>query len=232
MHALAACAMHAREVRASLEEHVALGPETKILEVGCGPHGVSFFLDVGDVTAVDPLAAFYDDAFAWVREGARGVTTLEARGEDLPFEDGAFDVVITDNVLDHTREPARVLREIHRVLRPRGVLFFAVNVHRITGWALTAAHERVVTRVRRPLDMLAPHPFAFRRQDAVGMLEAAGFLIASERELPHGDHHHGEPRSVLRRLARGAFDRIFPVAYWQAVCSSEPRGDGPVVPIG
>ncbi len=40
----------------------------------------------------------------------------------LPFEDGAFDAAVNIVVLEHTPEPARVLKEIARVLRPGGRL--------------------------------------------------------------------------------------------------------------
>ncbi len=41
---------------------------------------------------------------------------------DLPFESGAFDVVLCTQVLEHVAEPAAVLKEIQRVLKPGGKL--------------------------------------------------------------------------------------------------------------
>ncbi len=41
-------------------------------------------------------------------------------GEDMPFEDAQFDYVICAAVLEHTRRPWDVAREICRVLRPGG----------------------------------------------------------------------------------------------------------------
>jgi len=38
----------------------------------------------------------------------------------LPFEDGSFDVVIANQVFEHVEEPAAVLAEIARLLRPGG----------------------------------------------------------------------------------------------------------------
>jgi SAM-dependent methyltransferase len=50
-------------------------------------------------------------------------------GESLPFGDGSFDVVICDNVVDHAESPARIVRELVRILVPGGMLYFTVNVH-------------------------------------------------------------------------------------------------------
>lgn len=40
--------------------------------------------------------------------------------EALPFDDGSFDVVYSNGVLHHTPDTARLVAEIHRVLRPGG----------------------------------------------------------------------------------------------------------------
>jgi SAM-dependent methyltransferase len=48
--------------------------------------------------------------------------------EALSFDDDTFDVVITQDVLEHVFEPARALSEIARVLRPGGLHLFTVPV--------------------------------------------------------------------------------------------------------
>jgi SAM-dependent methyltransferase len=50
-------------------------------------------------------------------------------GEGLPFENEQFDVVVSDNVIDHAQDPPRIVDELIRVLRRGGLLFFSVNTH-------------------------------------------------------------------------------------------------------
>ncbi|MEJ1157538.1 methyltransferase domain-containing protein [Prosthecomicrobium sp. N25] len=50
-------------------------------------------------------------------------TTLVADGHQLPFLDGAFDGVWIQAVLEHVLDPQTVVAEIHRVLKPGGLVF-------------------------------------------------------------------------------------------------------------
>jgi SAM-dependent methyltransferase len=50
--------------------------------------------------------------------------------EQLTYEDGAFDVVVTSDVMEHVRLADRAHREIARVLRPGGVYVFTVPCFR------------------------------------------------------------------------------------------------------
>ena len=53
------------------------------------------------------------------RAGSRG---LVADACELPVRDESFDVVISSEMLEHTRMPRRALEELARVLRADGVL--------------------------------------------------------------------------------------------------------------
>ena len=44
----------------------------------------------------------------------------------MPLEDGEIEVVFGTEVLEHCPDPRAVLAEIHRVLKPGGLLFFTV----------------------------------------------------------------------------------------------------------
>lgn len=57
----------------------------------------------------------------------------------LPFADGEFDSVVLDNVLEHLEQPAPLLAEIHRVLRPGGVVVVGVPGQR--GYASDPDHK-------------------------------------------------------------------------------------------
>src|SRR5437016_9973843 len=49
-----------------------------------------------------------------------------ASSENLPFRDEIFDLVMSQEVVEHVHEPFRTLREMRRVLRKGGTLYFQV----------------------------------------------------------------------------------------------------------
>lgn len=116
----------AARVREKLERVRAIAPDARVLEVGSGAHGLIFFFGTTRGAGVDPLACDYAALFPAWQHRAR---TIAAAGERLPFADASFDVVLCDNVVDHAEDPARIARELARVLAPGGLLYFTVNFH-------------------------------------------------------------------------------------------------------
>lgn len=113
-------------VRERLEKFGANLENAKILEVGSGAHGLIFGLGKGLRIGIDPLAADYKRLFPVWQGNAQ---TIAAIGEKLPFADSSFDVVLSDNVIDHAENPIAILKDIARVLKPSGLFYFTVNVH-------------------------------------------------------------------------------------------------------
>jgi SAM-dependent methyltransferase len=84
-----------------------------ILEIGCG-EGMMFDGDAGRPVQLDVSMTRLR------RAAGKGRFLLCADGYQLPFGSNQFDVVLLVAVLEHTREPWRVLAEARRVLRPGG----------------------------------------------------------------------------------------------------------------
>ena len=119
-------ATRSRLVRDGLSRHRPIADEDKVLEVGSGATGLIFHFGTRDAIGIDPLADHCARLFpAW----QRGARILAAEGENLPFGDGTFDVVLSDNVIDHAERPAQIVREMTRVLQRGGILYLTVNIH-------------------------------------------------------------------------------------------------------
>jgi SAM-dependent methyltransferase len=125
-------------VREKLERVRPIPADARVLEVGSGAHGLVFFFGTTRGVGCDPLACDYAALFPAWQGRAR---TVAAAGERLPFADASFDVVLCDNVVDHAEDPARIARELTRVLAPGGLLYFTVNFHHAVYSAAARAHS-------------------------------------------------------------------------------------------
>jgi ubiquinone/menaquinone biosynthesis C-methylase UbiE len=76
------------------------------------------------------------------RSAAEGldIEWMEADAEDLPFDDGSFDLVYSWGVLHHTPQMDRALAEAQRVLAPGGGL--RIMLYNRRSWVALAAWAR------------------------------------------------------------------------------------------
>ena len=100
----------------------------KLLELGCGigTDLVRFAKGGAEVTGVDLSETALELAEKNARQAAVTMRLELANGEDMPFEDDAFDVVYGHGVLQYTAEPQKMVAECGRVLRSDGVAIFMV----------------------------------------------------------------------------------------------------------
>jgi 2-polyprenyl-3-methyl-5-hydroxy-6-metoxy-1,4-benzoquinol methylase len=109
--------------RVSLAFDECLGPTSlhgrRVLDAGCGygRFSAEAVARGASVVSVDIGPRLVTLAIA--RAGSRGVVSDAAA---LALRDESFDVVVSSEMLEHTRAPARALRELARVLRVNGLL--------------------------------------------------------------------------------------------------------------
>jgi SAM-dependent methyltransferase len=173
---------------------LAARPGLRGLELGCG---TGVFLEPAlasqaSIVGFDLSATLLGQARrrSVVRDSALLVC---GDAERLPFADDLFDVVYGSSVLHHLHLAA-AFRELHRVLKPGGVLVFAepnsLNPHIVATFWLLPRHWTSVS----------PDEAAFTRFRARRELRAAGFTqVASE---PYDFLHPLVPRPLIPLVER------------------------------
>ena len=130
----------------------------RILDVGCGTGANLLMLsDYGDAEGVD----ISKDALAFCRERGLDKVKLGA-GEELPYDDGTFDLVTAFDVVEHMDDDLAGLREMRRVLRPGGRVLLFVPTFMFL-WGVQ--------------DDVSNHRRRYRLPELRRVLEQAGFEI-------------------------------------------------------
>jgi demethylmenaquinone methyltransferase / 2-methoxy-6-polyprenyl-1,4-benzoquinol methylase len=113
--------------RSAMIDHIVPENPTLVLDVACGPAGVS--LQVAERTNADVVGL--DLTLDMLRQGQRNVAVrgmaerislVAGRGEQLPFADATFDALTFTYLLRYVDDPQATLCELARVVRPGGVV--------------------------------------------------------------------------------------------------------------
>jgi ubiquinone/menaquinone biosynthesis C-methylase UbiE len=106
-----------RQRLASILQLAAAAPGDRILEVGCGAgHVLEQFAD-NPRTGIDLSAGMLGRIR---RRLGPAVDLARGSADGLPFANGAFDIVLCTEVLEHVPDPAAVIAELTRVAGPEG----------------------------------------------------------------------------------------------------------------
>ncbi|NOZ05897.1 MAG: class I SAM-dependent methyltransferase [Chloroflexi bacterium] len=144
-----------------------------VLEVDCGPGVLAAKLKARGATVVgtdlSPVAV--------KRAQKRGIPTqqVDLDKEKLPFGDGAFDTVVSNNAMEHRIFPERTLDECVRVLRPGGKFLLCLpNIgHWLCRWWLLRGRFPYVRH--SPTDSTHLHFYAI--PDAIQLCQERGIHI-------------------------------------------------------
>ena len=165
------------------------------LEIGCG---VGLYLEHIHPLGGLVIGSEYDlPRVAKAKE--KPDLVLGAAGEHLPFQDGTFDLILSNEVIEHVSDDKLAIREMVRTLKPGGrlVLFcpnrwYPFETHGIH-WRGTYyfGNKALINYLPRPWrNRLAPHVRVYSRKDLTKLFQ----------NLP--------VQFILQRVIFGGYDNI------------------------
>ena len=153
-----------------IREEIVGGARGRVLELGAGT-GASFpyYNDhAEEVVATEPDPHMLERARRRAEDLERPIELRQVSAEELPFEDGSFDTVVSTLVLCTVRDPLQALSEVRRVLKPSGELRMYEHVR--YGHAFGAFWQDVATPIWRWFGA-GCHP----NRDIARLVREAGF---------------------------------------------------------
>jgi ubiquinone biosynthesis O-methyltransferase len=118
-----------QEGRLRLLNHFTEGLKNKkMLEIGCGMGGLSVILAKKgcDITALDFNLDYLEITKLRASRYNLNLNLINSTAENLPFNDKSFDIILCYDVLEHTKDPYKVIKEISRVLKPEGQVYITI----------------------------------------------------------------------------------------------------------
>ena len=180
-----------------------------VLEAGCGEgYGANLIADV----ARRVIGLDYDEStVAHVRARYPRVQMQHGNLAELPLDDGAVDVVVNFQVIEHLWDQGQFVAECLRVLRPGGVL-------------LMSTPNRITFSPGRDTPINPFHTRELNAAELTELLSDAGFSVESMLGVFHGprlvelDERHGG--SIIdAQIARALADAPWPTELLDDVAS-------------
>jgi sarcosine/dimethylglycine N-methyltransferase len=181
-----------RLATAALVDLAQVGQADRVLDAGCGIGGTARLIAAergAHVTAVD-LTPEYCEVAAWLNDAVGLGDRIEVRTADvtrLPFDAGAFDVVVSQHVQMNIADKRRLYAEARRVLAPGG---------RLALWDVTAGPGGAL-HLPAPWATAPEQSHLVTPQELAELLRESGFATTHWNDLT-------EPAEVaMRQLFAG-----------------------------
>jgi SAM-dependent methyltransferase len=172
-------------------------PYREVLDIGAG-NGVDLLAAraLQPESALHAVEAYPENILLLERQGVH-VVGLDLERDALPFADASIDVVIANQILEHTKEVFWIWHEVARVLAAGGQLILGVP-------NLASAHNRLLLLLGRQPSVIktaSAHVRGFTRSDLLQFLEQVwpgGFALRDHA----GANFYPLPPLLARPLAR------------------------------
>jgi SAM-dependent methyltransferase len=161
----------------------------RVLEIGCGTAIDSYILaerSTANFVGIDLSLPSVQVAARCAQYFPRPIYLAAADATRLPFADATFDIVFSQGVVEHFRDPSAMLQDQLRVMKPDGILVITVPQRR-TGY----------TRFKHAEMAKGTWPWGWETEYSPGELRRLGRSFGLKPIAVVGYDHWGSRRGTL-----------------------------------
>lgn len=183
----------------------------RVLEVGCGlgAHAMLFAETGCELTAVDLTPRAIEMTRKRLTQLGLAADVRQMDAERMEFGEGEFDFVWSWGVIHHSADPARILREMLRVLKPSGEVRLMVYHRRsLNAWYFMARGILTAKFLQgmSPADMVSHYSDgyvarSYTREEFASLLRRCGFADVTTSVV-------GQTSEIVPLPGRGVFGRM------------------------
>jgi ubiquinone/menaquinone biosynthesis C-methylase UbiE len=161
-----------------------VSPDQQVLDIGCGTGiislGIAPYVERVIATDISPQMISVAKSKA-ERSSVSNVDFRVCDGYAVPYDDESFDVVLLFNTLHVVKEPAALLHEAYRLLKPAGCLVSATDCYAEP----VPFPVRLMLSAQKLLKLVGLIPFMwyYRKEDLHQLFEQSSFVIADSDVL-------------------------------------------------
>ncbi|MBI3192851.1 MAG: class I SAM-dependent methyltransferase [Ignavibacteriae bacterium] len=151
-----------------------LKPAGKFLEVGCAGGA---FLNAAKKVGYEVYGVEFSNDAAELARTKYGLEVVVGDVHDAKFPDNMFDVIFLGDVLEHLPNPLASVKELHRILAPKGVVIFECPTQTNTIFSRVGFLLYSMLNKRATVNMPPYHVFEYRPNSMTNLINKCGLRV-------------------------------------------------------
>lgn len=99
----------------------------RLLDIGSGDGYLKYFCDQENIdfhgVEIQPRRIKICEEMGYK------INTFNIETDRFPYDDNSYDIIVASHVIEHLYNPEAAIKEIHRVLKPNGIVVIGVPMH-------------------------------------------------------------------------------------------------------
>lgn len=163
----------------------------KIIDVGCGD-GFYLYLLSNLPIKLDLVGFDYDQTVltnARKNLGSKKIKLVSGTATEMPFQNNSFNKAIMTEVLEHIDDDQKALKEVYRMLIPKGILLLTVPSYHFPflwdpiNWILQNIFNTHISGTGFFAGIWARHIRLYKKNELEKLIKKTGFIIDQIEEL-------------------------------------------------